>query len=114
MYKELVTLLRKKYDKAPLVMVAADVIEELACRDARSEEVVKATLDYIPCWVSVADGLPEDGEEVLCWICNDAMGDRYATVGHYDMTFKMWDLDSENAMSRHVTHWMPLPEKPED
>ena len=50
MYKELVTLLRKKYDKAPLVMAAADVIEELAA------------LDFIPCWVSVSDRLPEDGK----------------------------------------------------
>lgn len=65
-------------------------------------------------WVSVADGLPEDGEEVLCWICNDAMGDRYATVGHYDTTFRMWDMDSEYALSRYVTHWMPLPMPPED
>ena len=35
MYKELVTLLRKKYDKAPLVMAAADAIEELARQNAR-------------------------------------------------------------------------------
>lgn len=29
MYDELVALLRKKYDKAPMVMEAADAIEEL-------------------------------------------------------------------------------------
>ena len=114
MYKELVTLLRKKYDKAPLVMAAADVIEELTRRDARYDLVLQAVLDSFPSWVSVSDRLPEDGEEVLCWIRNDAYGDSYATVGHYDTIFKMWYLDSENAMSRYVTHWMPLPEKPED
>lgn len=114
MYKELVALLRKKYDKAPLVMAAADAIEELARQNVRWEAGVRELFDYLHVWVSVADGLPEDGEEVLCWIHNDAMGDSYATVGHYDTTFKMWDLDSEYALSRHVTHWMPIPEKPED
>lgn len=114
MYKELVEMLRKKYDKAPMVMAAADAIEELIRQNVRWEEGVKVLLDYLRCWVSVADGLPEDGEDVLCWICNDAWGDRYACVGHYDTTFKLWDFDSERAMSRYVTHWMPLPEPPED
>lgn len=108
MYKELVTLLRKKYDKAPLVMAAADVIDELARRDARWESVVKAALDFIPCWVSVSDRLPEDGEDVLCRLLDDNC-EVCATVGCYSSTFKLWDLDAEWASSRHVTHWMPLP-----
>lgn len=108
MYKELVTLLRKKYDKAPLVMSAADAIEELARRDARWEEVVKAALDFILCWVSVSDRLPEDGEDVLCRLLDDNC-EVCATVGRYSSTFKLWDLDAEWASSRHVTHWMPLP-----
>lgn len=109
MYKELVTLLRKKYDKAPLVMAASDVIEELARRDARWEVVVKAALDYIPCWVSVSDRLPEDGEDVLCRLLDDNC-EACATVGSYSSTLKLWNLDAEWASSRHVTHWMPLPE----
>ena len=108
MYKELVTLLRKKYDKAPLVMAAADVIEELARRDVRWEDVVKSALDFIPCWVSVSDRLPEDGEDVLCRLLDDNC-EVCATVGCYSSTFKLWDLDAEWASSRHVTHWMPLP-----
>lgn len=112
MYKELVTLLRKKYDKAPLVMEAADAIEEQSTQIKNWEDALKTVLDYIPCWIPVTERLPEEGEEVLCWICNDAMGDSYATVGHYDTTFRMWDLDSEYAMSRHVTHWMPIPMLP--
>ena len=111
MYKELVILLRKKYDKAPLVMAAADVIEELARRDVRWEDAVKSALDFIPCWVSVSDRLPEEGEDVLCRLRNDA-GEVYATVGCYSSTFKLWDLDAEWASSRHVTHWMPLPAMP--
>ena len=111
MYKELVALLRKKYDKAPLVMEAADAIEELFRQNARWEEVVLALLDYLQVWVSVADGLPEDMVDVVCWLHDDA-GDCYACVGHYVTRFKMWDLDSEYSLSRHVTHWMPIPEPP--
>ena len=113
MYKELVTLLRKKYDKAPLVMAAADALEELARQNVRWEAGVRELLDYMHVWVSVADGLPEDRENCLCWIRDDA-GDCYACVGQYDTTFRMWDLDSEYALSRHVTHWMPLPMPPEN
>ena len=113
MYKKLVALLRQKYDKAPLVMSAADAIEELARQNARWEEAVKTSLAYIPCWIAVTDQLPEDGVAVMCWLRNDA-GDCYASAGWYDTTFKMWGiLDSEYALSRHVTHWMPLPEPPE-
>lgn len=108
MYKELVTLLRKKYDKAPLVMAAADAIEAQSRLIAMWEEVVKASPDYIPVWVSVADSLPEEGEDVLCRLRNDA-GEVYATVGCYSSTLKLWNLDAEWASSRHVTHWMPLP-----
>ena len=87
MYKELVTLLRKKYDKAPLVMAAADTIEAQSRLIAMWEEVVKAALDYIPCWVSVSDSLPEDGEDVLCCLRSDA-GNVCATVGWYNLTLK--------------------------
>lgn len=111
MYKELVALLRKKYDKAPMVMRAADVIESQSRLIAMWEEVVKTALDYIPVWVSVAESLPEEGEDVLCRLRNDA-GEVYATVGCYNSTLKLWDLDAERASSRHVTHWMPLPEIP--
>ena len=114
MYKELVTLLRKKYDKAPVVMAAADVIEELACRDARYDLLLQTVLDLFPCWVSVSDRLPEDGKkDVLCRLLDDA-GDVCATVGCYDSTFKLWHLDAEWASSRHVTHWMLLPALSED
>lgn len=113
MYKELVALLRKKYDLAPLVMSAADVIEAQSRIIEMWEEVVKSALNYIPCWVSVHDHLPTDGEDVLCRLCSDH-GDVYATVGCYNLTLKLWDIDAEWASSRHVTHWMPLPDMPEE
>lgn len=92
-----------------LAKLAADAIEELSRQNARWEEVVKTALDFIPCWVSVSDHLPEDDVDVLCMLRNDA-GEVYATVGCYRSIFKSWDLDAEWASSRHVTHWMPLPE----
>lgn len=111
MYKKLVALLRTKYDKAPMVIAAADAIEALARQNARWEAGVRGLFDYLRVWVSVSDGLPEDGGDVVCWLRDD-YGDSYACVGRYDTRLKMWDLDSEYALSRHVTHWMPLPEPP--
>ena len=69
--------------------------------------------DYLHVWVSVADGLPEDRKDVLCWLRN-IYGEPYAAVGCYDSRFKMWDVDSEYAEPDSVTHWIPLPVKPED
>lgn len=125
MYEELVKALRETRERVRTdsfiamfvppyqLSAAADAIETLSNQNETWEEVVKTSLDYIPCWVSVSNSLPEDGIDVLCRLRNDA-GDIYATVGCYNAIFKQWDLDSEYALSRHVTHWMPLPEMPED
>lgn len=82
-------------------------------REKRWVEALKTALDFIPCWVSVLERLPEDGVDVLCGLCDDT-GRRCATVGCYISNLKLWHLDAGWAYSRHVTHWMPLPELPED
>lgn len=113
MYKELVALLRKKCDRAPLVMSAADVIEAQSRQIKMWEEVVKAALNYIPCWVSVSDSLPEDGSGVLAYLKFE-VGGRYAAA-NYDRG--IWEDCVTDCMYRTedgiVTHWMPLPEPPE-
>lgn len=66
-----------------------------------------------PCWISVKERLPEDREDVLCWLLN-IYGEPYAAVGCYNATLKMWDIDSEYAEPGSVTHWITFPVKPED
>ena len=51
-------------------------------------------------WISVNDELPVEGVEVLAW--EDCL---------YHVTF--WTGDEWDAMG-DITHWMPLPEPPEE
>lgn len=67
-----------------------------------------------PRWISVEERLPKDGERVLT--ISKAMSER---VMHYDESRKYWVLrvDSweQRVFSRgSATHWMPLPEAPEE
>ena len=59
-------------------------------------------------WISVEDRLPENRDDVLA----------LNTQGYISMGF-FWELDnrtlfhsSGNIDSKHITHWMPLPELP--
>ena len=55
-------------------------------------------------WISVKDGLPEDGETVT--ICTEK-GFVYAG----ELIGDTWFLDNDS-WTANVTHWMPLPEPP--
>lgn len=52
-------------------------------------------------WVSVKDGLPEDGENVLV----------YTEASKHRISYK-WCGFWVNVNGEHVTHWRPLPEPP--
>lgn len=66
-------------------------------------------------WISVKDGLPEDGKEVLCWY-------EYFRYGNYNRMFqtygiglcynKMWCGEVARGFRARVIAWMPLPEPP--
>lgn len=152
MYDELVALLRKKYDQAPMVMEAADAIEERdkyaltiqheMMAEAEShialverlnkqikywEDVVKTALDFIPCWTPVTERLPElhkveyvddvTGEPdhfyiskpVLIWLVDDDV----IGIGNYEKDEDFGQF-YYMGMPCTVTHWMPLPESPEE
>ena len=114
MYDELVALLRKKYDQAPMVMEAADAIEELdtlldglkADNDALCETIERLQK---PRWIPVTERLPEEKYAVLVWVpkyrnhyvCFISDGEWYLFGGH-------------NVIVVGVTRWMPLPEPPEE
>lgn len=63
-------------------------------------------------WISVKDRLPDEGQRVLCF-------DESGTV-HLATDWVDWPDKTVNfcvpALSRWVrsSHWMPLPESPED
>jgi hypothetical protein len=65
-------------------------------------------------WISVKDGLPGVGKDVLIFV-----NDRCA-VGHIELynegTYEWWYDDGNHSCAVHsdlVTHWMLLPEPPE-
>lgn len=55
-------------------------------------------------WISVKDTLPKENEWVLVWNKDDVDIARYDRGEWKDFT----------SILRHVTHWMPKPEKPRD
>ena len=97
MYDGLVALLRKKYDKAPMVMEAADAIEELSK----------------PRWIPVTERLPLYGQDVLAVRtygdgekCQEVLMAHIA-VWNEETGAKWWN-------ATNITHWMPLPEPPKE
>ena len=70
-------------------------------------------------WISVKDQLPEEGETVLCyrkiivsgWLCKNYCPNEKKRKGwHCD-----WSGIERSMFKRFpVTHWMPLPNPPEE
>lgn len=110
MYDELVAMLRKKYDKAPMVMEAADAIEELKRR------LEQALYMPLPRWIPVTERLPEKKKYVLVRYKNNDMAVACWFDGDEDILFwramidEGWRADCDT----EPTHWMPLPEPPKE
>ena len=71
-----------------------------------------------PAWISVEERLPATNDFVVCWY-RDTEGDYYPTIGSYGQlpTGEMcWTTDVDNNENAYpideITHWMPLPEPP--
>lgn len=93
-----------------LQIQAADQIEE---QDAE----IKALRDKVPEWIPVSERLPEPGKMVLLTVSgkfkNISFVDAYE-LGEFD-TDEGWILEMwPEWKDLKVTHWMPLPELPEE
>ena len=86
----LIDVYNRCFDTTDDVDVLAEYISELEAR--------------IPQWISVKDRLPENSNIVLVCVDN-IVPEGYVQIG--------WML-GEFFENKHVTHWMPLPEPPED
>lgn len=64
-------------------------------------------------WISVKDRLPEKGQDVL--LLTDWFGGAsFITIGYLGGTrWISYEIGRAN-VGIHVTHWMPLPEPPEE
>jgi len=120
-FADVVTMLRERSTVNPdrrtgpeeriqmtIVALAADVIELLEKRLAVAEEKIR--------WTSIPDGLPEKS----CWVlmmCNEP-GEYRTRIGvfyNYDpYCFKEVHGNIKKDITEWVTHWMYLPDGPEE
>lgn len=61
-------------------------------------------------WISVSDRLPDKEDLVLIWPCDS----EHATGNLRDSDPVSFRIACCGQTARDVTHWMPLPEGPED
>lgn len=83
---------------------AADLIERLTAENA-------ALREKVPQWVSVEERRPESGKRVLA---TDGVfvGEAYRTSAD---TWRRYDgIAMRDCIGSIVTHWMPLPDAPEE
>lgn len=94
----------EKYGCDGCPKVSADLIERLTAENA-------ALREKVPQWVSVEERRPESGKRVLA---TDGVfvGEAYRTSAD---TWRRYDgIAMRDCIGSIVTHWMPLPDAPEE
>lgn len=87
---------------------AADVLQEYVDRSKRYADEIMALREW-PRWIPVTERLPESFVPVI--VCRDgAPGERIVEQGYKDVG-DWWKV--YGTRTKRVTHWMPLPYKPE-
>lgn len=95
-----------------------DVLTDRAAdRIEKQDAEIKALRDKVPEWIPVSERLPEPEKMVLLIVSgkikNISFVDAY-DLGEFD-TDEGWILEMWPEWKDHkVTHWMPLPELPEE
>lgn len=73
-----------------------------------------ATDNNVGCkWISVKDGLPEVGQQVLVF-CRSRMSMNHVTVSTYKTDYSYTRRCYWSRRVKDVTHWMPLPSPPKE
>ena len=65
---------------------------------------------YFPKWIPVTERMPEERVFVLVFTCDKVVGE---AIMENNRRF-YWANTDEDAEPLVVTHWMPLPEPPEE
>lgn len=111
--KEIVSALRvtESRSKRELLDAAADLIEKLTDRCARYAEEIAVAQERTR-WIPVTERLPEDSMQKVLVFVPHIHGD-IVDVGRY-LGADGWVLEEWYLTQSAVTHWMPLPEGPEE
>lgn len=122
-YDELVKELRHYFYDDPLVLDAADAIEELQRQiDGWIEQERKALLKSVPKWIPVTERLPEEEESVFVVRKFLGVKGQVPPSTYTEIAYRIgdrWVADSDEykiARHRHTDplYWMPLPEPPKE
>ena len=93
--------------------------EELVDGLGRLTNVINTLADQIPRWVSVEERLPEDNVNVLVYAIGNNEDDVIAMTSYthnmHCYGIEGWRSPWQYFFAEHkITHWMPLPETPEE
>lgn len=89
---------------------------ECCCISNEEAHEILKEMEYeakIDKWISVKDRLPDEEQKVLCFTCDEEIV--VADFSHFSYDFgelgewHYWGIRPPE----FVTHWMPLPQKPE-
>ena len=84
--------------------------EETVTQDALA--YIQQLEAQVPRWIGVDERMPEEDEDVLVYIHN-YQNETFVDVGYYKSLSKKWACYASTAQD-DITHWMPLPEPPEE
>ena len=98
-----------------LMKQAADAIEELsAIREEQKAQIIAMAAEDKPRWIPVTERLPEFEGAVLCMRKSNVYGVRpYQEILYVD-EYGFKNYDDIYLADGVVTHWMPLPQPPEE
>ncbi len=67
-------------------------------------------------WISCSERMPNDKQYVWCWRKSYGWTECDTFEGYYDWSRNKWwaVTDNEEEQASKVTHWMPLPEPPQE
>lgn len=99
-----------------IIIQAADAIEELS-KLALDEHNRAAVAAWERRWIPVTERLPEESGHYLICIeckCDGELFSAWMQVAWFCEKFYWENLHSDNPFREKVTHWMPLPQPPEE
>lgn len=110
---------RKELKQSIVSIIDENIIQSEKC-DTSTEAIADKILSLIPGWISVSERLPEVGQSDNWNIGNKISVDVWTFSefgmkrGRYYHWVGIWTIDGVSSSNGiNITHWMPLPNKPE-
>lgn len=119
MYDELIKRLRKCASYDPRFVIqdcedAADAIEELEKQLDEETEYATALACNVPRWIPVTEQLPDSFGHYFAFIISGEFEQvSWGTIAYFDGKIFRWEHKGQEDLEK-ATHWMPLPQPPED